>query len=129
MQLPGFLKAFMARLSAWAGVIFSLGALAALVIFFVLSPSTDWRQLAVAIGLALSVEVVKTVRWRGLLGAPFAILPRLLTLVFGSRLLNALAPLRAGDVWRVAGARAERSPLVIAGGSVVVEKILDGAAL
>lgn len=140
MQLPALLRRLLARLTAWAGVIFSLGALAALVSLLqatsgdlstLVQPIAEAQMqwFAVAIALALSVEIVKTVRWQALLGAPPTNLPRLLALVFGSRLLNALAPLRAGDIWRVAGARAERAPLVLAGGSVVVEKALDGTAL
>src|SRR6478672_7827550 len=74
---------------------------------------TDWQTFTapleklqagpfgIAVGLGLTVEVVKTLRWQVLLGAPVAWLPRLLSLLFTGRLLTALAQLRAGDVWRV----------------------------
>lgn len=90
--------------------------------------SLGW--LAAAIGLALSVEAVKTVRWQLLLGMAPRLLPRMLALMFHARLLNALVPLRAGDVWRVAlASRIEERPVIAAGASVVAEKVLDGAAL
>src|SRR5439155_12253222 len=44
--------------------------------------------------------------------------------------LNALAPVRAGDLWRIAFvSRVERRHLVTSGGSVILEKAFDGAAL
>ncbi|HEX2988754.1 MAG TPA: lysylphosphatidylglycerol synthase transmembrane domain-containing protein [Chloroflexota bacterium] len=114
--------------------LFSLGVLAALL------TQSDWREatrplvearpewLLAAVVLALLVEVAKTVRWQLLLGVGPRVLPQLLSLVFTARLLNALVPLRAGDVWRVASVvKAEGRPLLRAGGSVVVEKLLDGA--
>jgi uncharacterized membrane protein YbhN (UPF0104 family) len=120
----------------------ALCSLAAVVALAVLLARTDWRAMVeplatiapapflAAIALALGVEVVKTVRWQLLLGAPLTALPRLLGVVFTGRLLNVLAPLRAGDVWRVAAAAyGEQRPLVAAGGSVLVEKVLDGAGL
>src|SRR5205823_1584470 len=89
---------------------------------------TEW--LAAAVTLSLLVELAKTARWAGLLRLPLTGLPRLFALVLNARLLNALMPLRAGDLWRVAAvARGEGRPLVVAGGSVLVEKLLDGAAL
>lgn len=122
-----------------AGVALTLVALVAL---GVLVAGSDWREmirplagarwdwLAMAVGLAFGVEVAKTFRWLLLLGLLPADLPRMLALVITGRLLNVLAPLRAGDLWRVASAaRGEGRPLAIAGGSVVAEKLLDGAAL
>ncbi len=123
----------------WIGTILSLGSLVAL---GMLLSGSDWRamlapsepaspqMLLVALMLALSVEVAKGVRWQLLLGLPFSALPGLLALLFTSRLLNALVPARAGDLWRVASAnRGEGRPLLLAGGSVVAEKLLDGATL
>ncbi len=123
----------------WIGALLTLAALAVLGL---LIARADWRELirplaaarpewlAAAIALAFSVEVAKTVRWQSLLGLGFADLPRLLALLFTGRLLNLLAPLRAGDLWRVASAAGgEGQPLLVTGGSVVAEKLLDGAAL
>lgn len=123
----------------WLGGVLSLLSLVALA---ALLRSTDWREvvqalagsavewLAVAVALTLAVEVVKTLRWQLLLGVEIAALPGLLSVVFTSRLLNVLAPLRAGDLWRVgSAARANGRPLVAAGGSVIIEKALDGAVL
>ena len=88
----------------------------------------EW--LAAAVGVGLAVELAKTTRWLLLLGMGLGSLPGLLALVLTGRLLNALVPLRAGDIWRVASVvRAERRSLMMAGGSVVVEKLLDGAVL
>src|SRR5947207_8850722 len=90
----------------------------------------QWEWLGAALVLALTVEVAKTVRWQLLLGVDLARLPQLLALVFSARLLNAFMPFRAGDVWRIAFvARVERRHLVMAGGSVAAEKLIDGAAL
>ncbi len=90
----------------------------------------QWQWLACAVALAVAVEVAKTVRWQLLLGVEPGRLPQLLALVFNARVLNALAPLRAGDVWRVVfAARIEGRHLVTVGGSVMVEKLLDAAAL
>jgi|GEM_PF-2070400 len=88
----------------------------------------EWLALAVALGLA--AEVAKTTRWLLLLGMRLRSLGRVLALVFTARLLNALVPLRAGDLWRIASVtRVEARPLAIAGGSVIVEKLLDGIVL
>jgi hypothetical protein len=121
------------------GALFSL---ASLVVLGLLVARTDWRALVqpltelalgpfvAAVLLAFSVELVKTLRWQRLLGVPAVALPRLLGVVFTGRLLNLVAPLRAGDAWRIAtAAYVEQRPLVAAGGSVLVEKALDGAAL
>jgi uncharacterized membrane protein YbhN (UPF0104 family) len=120
----------------------ALISMAALVALGVLAARTDWRALvqpltalalgpvAAAVALAFVVEALKTLRWQLLLGAPLAAYPRLLAVVFTGRILNVLAPLRAGDLWRVASATyVESRPLVAAGGSVVVEKALDAAVL
>lgn len=120
-------------------MLLTLGALG---ILGLLLARSDWRELIrplaaarpgwliAAIALASGVEVAKTARWQWLLGRGFAHLPHLLALVFTGRLLNLLAPLRAGDLWRVASATGqERQPLLVTGGSVVAEKLLDGAAL
>ncbi|MBI4492099.1 MAG: flippase-like domain-containing protein [Chloroflexi bacterium] len=134
------------RAVRWMGVLLSLLALVALAALLGsagdLAGRSSWRELveplvgasigwlALAVALVLVVEVVKTVRWQLLLGVGFATLPSLLSVVLTSRLLNALAPLRAGDVWRVASAaRAEGRPLLAAGSSVIVEKALDAAVL
>ena len=122
-----------------AGILLSALALVALV---ALLGRMDWREvlqplsgaklgwLLLAVGVALAVELAKTVRWQLLLGVGATALPSLLGVVFTARILNVLVPLRAGDVWRVASAaRGEGRPLLAAGGSVVVEKVLDGAAL
>jgi GT2 family glycosyltransferase/uncharacterized membrane protein YbhN (UPF0104 family) len=127
------------RSTRWAGGVLTLASLATLGL---LVSRSDWQQLIrpladarpewliAAIVLAFAVEVAKTVRWQLLLGLSFGDLPRLLALVFTARLLNILAPLRAGDLWRVASATAsEGQPVLIAGGSVVAEKVLDGVAL
>lgn len=121
------------------GMIVSLLATLGLV---ALLAKTDWQELIrpllaaepgwllAALVTQLAVEVVKTLRWQLLLGLPAAALPELLAQVLGARLLNALAPLRAGDVWRVAFvARTQHRPLVTVGGSVLAEKLLDGAGL
>jgi uncharacterized membrane protein YbhN (UPF0104 family) len=117
-------------------------SLLAIVALGILATRYDWRALVqpietlriapflAAVLLALAVEVVKTLRWQLLLGAPLAALPRLLGVLFTGRLLNALVPLRAGDLWRVTSVSCvEQRPIVAAGGSVVIEKVLDGAAL
>ncbi|HEX2987220.1 MAG TPA: glycosyltransferase, partial [Chloroflexota bacterium] len=127
------------RSTRWVGGALTIVSLATLALLVLRS---DWQQLirplaearpewlAVAIGTAFAVEVAKTVRWQLLLGLTFGDLPRLLALVFTGRLLNVLAPLRAGDLWRVASAAtSEGQPVLVAGGSVVAEKALDGAAL
>jgi uncharacterized membrane protein YbhN (UPF0104 family) len=128
-----------ARRVRWAG---SLLSLLALVVLVVLLRDADWQEvvrslaearigwLIVAVLLALAVEVVKTVRWQWLLGTGATSLPGLLSVMLTARLLNALVPLRAGDVWRVTAAiRVQERPLVAAGGAVVGEKLLDGIAL
>src|SRR5262245_20168530 len=127
------------RAIRWAGILLSALSLVALV---VLLGRMDWREvlqplsgakvgwLFLAVGVALAVELAKTARWQLLLGVRATALPSLLSVVFTARILNALVPLRAGDVWRVASAaRGEGRPLLAAGGSVVAEKVLDGAAL
>lgn len=125
--------------ATWLGVLLTAAALGVLAALLaqgdwqgVLEPLAgargEWFVLALA--LALAVEVGKAVRWLLLLGLPFATLPRLLGLLLTARLLNAVAPLRAGDAWRIASAvRVEGRPLMAAGGSVVVEKLLDALAL
>src|SRR5712692_5831137 len=127
------------RAIRWAGILLSALSLVALV---ALLGRMDWREviqplggakvgwLLGAVAVALAVEVAKTARWQLLLGVRPTTLPALLGVVFTARILNALVPLRAGDVWRVASAtRGEGRPFLAAGGSVVVEKLLDGAAL
>ncbi len=127
------------RAIRWAGILLSALSLVALV---ALLGRMDWREviqplggakvgwLLGAVAVALAVEVAKTARWQLLLGVRATTLPALLGVVFTARILNALVPLRAGDVWRVASAtRGEGRPFLAAGGSVVVEKLLDGAAL
>jgi glycosyltransferase 2 family protein len=93
-----------------------------------LTAQVEW--LVAALVVALSVEIVKTLRWQLLLGVEPERLSGLLALVLTARLLNALAPLRTGDIWRIGSvARAERRHLLTAGGSVFAEKVLDGVAL
>jgi uncharacterized membrane protein YbhN (UPF0104 family) len=90
----------------------------------------QWQWLACAVALALGVEVAKAVRWQLLLGVEPGRLLQLLALVFNTRVLNALTPLHAGDVWRVVfAARIEGRHLVTVGGSVMVEKLFDAVAL
>lgn len=91
--------------------------------------TADLRWLGVALMLALLVEVGKTVRWQILLGngPPFRFL---IAALFTSRLLNALTPMRAGDVWRVAAGRPQISRgMLAAGAAVLTEKLLDAVAL
>ena len=93
-----------------------------------LSARAEW--LVIALVLALAVEILKTARWLTILDLRVSSLPRLLALVFSSRLLNTLTPLRAGDVWRVASAsRTEGRPILLVTGSVILEKALDGTLL
>lgn len=123
----------------WVGALLSLGAVGLLAL--ILSRG-EWAEplerlsgvrplwLVLALLLGLGVEVAKALRWQLLLGAEAAALPGLLATLLGSRVMNALAPLRAGDLWRVASAAGgEGRPLAVAGGSVVVEKLLDGCIL
>ncbi len=133
------MKSISPRTVRWIG---SLLSLVSLLVLAAVVMRGDWGELvrplagarpgwlAAAVGVGLAVEVSKTARWLLLLGMGLGSLPGLLALVFTGRLLNALAPLRAGDLWRVASVvRAEKRSLVMAGGSVVVEKLLDGAVL
>lgn len=123
----------------WASTLLSLVALAVVVQALA---QTSWDDLAgalsgarlgwlgAAVGLVLAAEALKAARWWLLLGARAERLPALVGLLLASRLLNALTPFRAGDVWRVAGAAGgERAPLVTATGSVLAEKVLDGLGL
>jgi uncharacterized membrane protein YbhN (UPF0104 family) len=88
----------------------------------------EW--LALAVGLAMAVELVKTLRWRVLLGPAAGSFWPLASVLFSARLMNALLPLRAGDVWRVASAAGqEGQTLPRAGGALLVEKLLDGTGL
>lgn len=125
--------------SRWLGAAVSAGSLLVLV---ALLWGSDWTEVATslataqpgwliaALGLALGVEIAKAVRWQLLLGLDAREFPRLLALLFTGRLLNLLAPLRAGDLWRVASVvKSHDRPLLVAGGTVVVEKLLDGAGL
>ena len=122
----------------WLGLLLSAAALAVLI--WILAGS-DWTEtaailgqtdvgwLAMAVLIALCVPVAKTVRWRLLLGAE-APLSWLFSLVVRARLLNAVVPLRAGDVWRVVEtARTPRLGAVRALGSVAIDKMFDGAAI
>ena len=121
------------------GILFSALSLLALLLILRGSSLNDFagalgrsnpRWLAVAVALALTVEVLKTLRWQLLLGAGPGAFPGLLSALLTSRLMNALTPFRAGDLWRVAaGTRGGERPIVAAGGSVVAEKVLDGALL
>ncbi len=136
---------FLDRAGAPSGGMRILGALltlAALGVLGIVLARSDWRELirpllgarwewlVAAVALAFGVEVAKTLRWQLLLGLPPADLPRVLALVIAGRLLNVLAPLRAGDLWRVASAaKGEGRSLTLAGGSVVAEKLLDAAGL
>jgi uncharacterized membrane protein YbhN (UPF0104 family) len=89
-----------------------------------------WELVALALVLHLASELVKSVRWLVLLGLPRQALPEVIGLVLGSRLLNALSPLRAGDVWRTAYAvGAQGRAAVSSGGALLVEKLLDGGGL
>ncbi len=125
------------RTVRWVGSVLSLLSLGILVALLVegdweeaIRPLMEarWEWLLAAMALALLVEVAKTLRWQMLLGVGPRALPQLLSLIFTARLLNVLVPLRAGDVWRVASVvRSEGRPLLRASGSVVVEKLLDGA--
>jgi uncharacterized membrane protein YbhN (UPF0104 family) len=123
----------------WLGLGFS--ALAVSVLLVIIVP-TDWPAvlaplasaepgwLAGAVGLALLALLVKSLRWLLLLGLGVEQLPRLLALVLSGNLMNALAPLRAGDLWRVlAVARAGQRGLVPSGATVALEKGLDGVGL
>jgi len=122
----------------WAGLLFSLVSVLVLVVLLrttgvrdLLDPiaSANFGWLGIALVLALIVEVLKAARWQLLLGGQGSF-PVLLSTLLTSRLMNALTPVRAGDLWRVAAAaRGDERPLVAAGGSVVAEKVLDGAVL
>jgi uncharacterized membrane protein YbhN (UPF0104 family) len=90
----------------------------------------EWSWLAVGVFLALAVELAKTLRWQLILGLEAGRFPRLLAQVLNARMLNALTPFRAGDLWRVvSAARLEHRRIVTVGGSVIAEKALDAAAL
>ena len=103
--------------AGWEGVV---GAIA--------GASVGW--IIAAVLLALLVEVIKTVRWQVLLGPRPGILPSLLAILLTGRLLNVLAPLRAGDVWRLAAVtRMLGRPTVAVAASLVAEKLCDGVAL
>jgi uncharacterized membrane protein YbhN (UPF0104 family) len=123
----------------WLGLAVSAAAIC-LLLFVILS--ADWQAvlvplagaepawLAGAVALALLVQLLKGLRWAMLLGAGAGELSRLLALVLSGQLLNALAPLRAGDLWRVfAATRTGQRGLVPSGAALVLEKILDGAGL
>src|SRR5437879_5892788 len=137
MHLPQLVRGIRSR-GRWAGGLLSLLTLVALA---VLVWRAGWEELvqplaqaefgwiAGAVILALAVEVVKAVRWQLLLGTGRATLPGLVAVVFTARLLNVLAPLRAGDVWRVTAARGAGAPLVAVGSSILAEKLLDSLAL
>jgi glycosyltransferase 2 family protein len=123
----------------WLGLLFSGGSVLALA---VLLAREDWpalleplqrartELLALAMLLAILVELVKAARWLVLLGLPWRWLRPLFGLLLVSRLLNVVAPLRAGDAWRLAVvARATQRRLLTVGGSVLAEKALDGTGL
>jgi glycosyltransferase 2 family protein len=123
----------------WTGGAVSALAVAVLA---VLIARADWAEmirslaaanplmLGLAIALALTVEVSKGARWLLLLGLDGRVFPRLLAVLLSGRVLNAVAPLRAGDVWRIASVAArEERPVALVAGSVMVEKLLDGSAL
>jgi uncharacterized membrane protein YbhN (UPF0104 family) len=123
----------------WLGLAVSAAAIC-LLLFVILS--ADWQAvlvplagaepawLAGAVALALLVQLLKGLRWAMLLSAGAGELPRLLALILSGQLLNALAPVRAGDLWRVfAATRTGRRGLVPSGAALVLEKILDGAGL
>jgi hypothetical protein len=78
----------------------------------------------------LAVEVAKTMRWQLLLGLRLTVQLDLLAQVLTSRLLNALGPVRAGDIWRIVVVnRVRERPIITAGSSVVIEKVFDGLLL
>ncbi len=123
----------------WVGIALSL---ASLLVLGVLLSRSGWRELlqpltsanprwvVLAVTLALTVEVAKAARWQLILGIHPAAFPSLLSVVLTGRLLNLVAPLRAGDIWRVAAvARVEQRTAAVSVASVVAEKLLDGAAL
>ena len=89
--------------------------------------------LALLAGLmsVLVNTVAKVARWQLLLGAGWQQIPftRLLTSLLGSQLLNALLPVRLGDISRaydIGGLGLGRSFVL---GGVVIEKIIDMACL
>lgn len=89
-----------------------------------------WPWLGAAIALALGVEALKALRWRVLLGPTPTRFRALLACLLTARLLNAVAPLRAGDVWRLAATGdAPRGRLLVPAAVLLAEKLLDGAAL
>jgi uncharacterized membrane protein YbhN (UPF0104 family) len=88
----------------------------------------EWLLAAAA--LALAVEVVKAARWALLLGSGVRVFGGLLGILLTGRLLNAVAPVRAGDLWRVAAAaRALDRSLVGSFAAVAAEKALDLVAV
>jgi uncharacterized membrane protein YbhN (UPF0104 family) len=80
--------------------------------------------------LHLASELLRAVRWLLLLDLPRQALPEVIGLLLGSRLLNALTPLRAGDVWRTLYAvGAQGRAAATSGGALLVEKLLDAGGL
>jgi uncharacterized membrane protein YbhN (UPF0104 family) len=128
-----------ARTVRWFGVLFSIVSVLLIVALFARSDPhqllealsrAQFSWLLAAIGLVFTIEVGKAWRWQLLLGVERTAFGMLLSLLFHARLLNALAPFRAGEVWRVAATSAGSTGAVPRSvGSIVVEKGLDAAAL
>src|SRR4051812_43137153 len=113
-------------------------SLTAITILVSLAIQTDWPSAAqlfqdlrlewliTAVLFAFSVELLKGFRWQALLGVSSAAVPRLLWVMFTGRLLNTLAPLRAGDIWRLSAASIDgHRPFIATTGSILLEKTLD----
>ena len=123
----------------WLGLLLTAGSFLAL---YTVLAREDWpgllaplRQarldlLLLALLAALLVELAKATRWLLLLRPPRPPLRPVLGLLLAARLLNLVAPLRAGDAWRlIVATRSPGRSVLPVGGSLLVEKALDGGAL